>query len=68
MEKYCYDPIFLYFITNFTSIFMQNKTIFELYFWSNVFNTISDQLNTVASFYVLMERLQEDSETSDETT
>lgn len=68
MEKYCYDPTFLYLITNFTSFFMQNKTIFELYFWSNVFYVISNELNTIASLYVLMERLQEDSETSDETT
>jgi hypothetical protein len=68
MEKYCYDPTILYFTTNFTSIFMQNKTIFELYFWSNVFYVISNELNTIASLYVLMERLQEDRETSDEIT
>ncbi len=68
MERYCYDPTFLYLTTSFTSFFMQNKTIFELYFWSNVFSVISNELNTIASLYVLMEQLQEDAEASDETT
>jgi hypothetical protein len=68
MERYCYDPTFLYLTTNFTSFFMQNKTIFELYFWSNIFNVISDQLSAIAALYVLMEELQKNAEASDETT
>lgn len=68
MERYCYDPAFLYLVTNFTSFFMQDKTIFELYFWSNVFTMISHELDTIASLYVLMEQLQANATASDETT
>lgn len=68
MGKDCYDPMILYMITNFTSYFIQNKSILELYFWANVFSLISDQITAMASLYVFIEALQDTSESSETTS